>query len=261
MSDLPTSYEECWEIWFESRRRKLANNTYLTMCENGPQGIDGAPFSFGIKLHQTEVVTFNRSGLIELDSGGWRTVTTKDRMNRALDPGWGKYRWKVWNSSGIWYVGQNNAYDTPYAYADGITLYPDGSVTGEGTTPSVQLKLRKDVRNYCKRYMRAFWKEQVPTPSGADCWFCLGVAPSKSSDHILSHIEESYFVPSLLALAIERFPVSRWAMHVVACYWKPAEREARGIELPRSEGIAGVTNSQLEKALRRYLYERTGSAS
>jgi hypothetical protein len=37
--------------------------------------------SIGILLHQTYVVTYHRDGRIILNSGGWRTVTTKARIN------------------------------------------------------------------------------------------------------------------------------------------------------------------------------------
>jgi hypothetical protein len=35
----------------------------------------------GIILHATEVVTIHADGTYTLRSGGWRTLTTKDRMN------------------------------------------------------------------------------------------------------------------------------------------------------------------------------------
>ena len=55
----------------ETRKRKLSNNTYLTVREDG---------GLGAKLHNTEVVTHYPNKVV-LNSGGWQTVTTKARMN------------------------------------------------------------------------------------------------------------------------------------------------------------------------------------
>lgn len=51
--------------------RKLANNTYLVRAIN----------AFAIRLHNTNVVTFYADGSVMFNSGGWRTSTTKERMN------------------------------------------------------------------------------------------------------------------------------------------------------------------------------------
>lgn len=53
--------------------RKLGNNTWGVIHDNG---------DVGIILHNTQVVTIHEDGTYMLYSGGWRTVTTKDRMNQ-----------------------------------------------------------------------------------------------------------------------------------------------------------------------------------
>lgn len=66
-----------------------------------------------IRLHKTEVVRFNGEVII-LDSGGWRTVTTKTRMNQTSNEyGLG---YSVFADKGIWYVKHNG----------NTTLYHDG---------------------------------------------------------------------------------------------------------------------------------------
>ena len=54
-------------------RRKMENNTYLV------RRIDGG---IAVRLHNTDVLLFRPNGSIVLNSGRWRTTTTKDRMNR-----------------------------------------------------------------------------------------------------------------------------------------------------------------------------------
>ena len=54
-----------------------------------------------VRYHSTDVVTFD-DNTIKLDTGGWRSVTTKLRMNQAsnqFDLGYG-----VWQEKGEWYV-------------------------------------------------------------------------------------------------------------------------------------------------------------
>jgi hypothetical protein len=52
--------------------RKLENNTYLIRVDKN---------TIAVQLHHTNVVTFHKDGRIILRTGGWQTVTTKDRLN------------------------------------------------------------------------------------------------------------------------------------------------------------------------------------
>ena len=271
------SYAECLEMW-GTRKRKLTHNTYLECCENGPQGPDGDPFCFYVRLHATRIVKFNRPkeengtiGSIELDSGGWQTVTTKSRMNDCLSYGWG-----IHQTQGIWYLSQGYGDDsTLYPYADGITIAPDGTVAGEGSDPRAALKLRKRIKKYARDYVAAFGRGEVPAPSGGDCWACCmkatdGNYPMGDKDkadpngHWVSHLDESYFVPSILSRAVERFPVSQFAQHCIAVAWAP-DSEAQGYDPKRPfgdiSGIGGVGFDQIRKSIQRFMYEQTGSAS
>lgn len=53
--------------------RKIGNNTYATIEYDN---------SVSIELHGTKVVVFYPNGLVKLNSGGYRTSTTKDRINK-----------------------------------------------------------------------------------------------------------------------------------------------------------------------------------
>jgi len=50
---------------------------------------------FAIQLASTDVVTFHYGDEITLSSGGWRTVTTKSRINNALPGGWAVWSRRV----------------------------------------------------------------------------------------------------------------------------------------------------------------------
>jgi len=54
-------------------RRKIGNNTYATILPDG---------SVAIRLHDTIVVTIYPDDAVKVNSGGWRTSTTKDRINK-----------------------------------------------------------------------------------------------------------------------------------------------------------------------------------
>ena len=71
----------------QTRKRKLANNTYLVIRDD-----DG----YGIRLHDTEVVIHYKDRIV-LDSGGYKTVTTKARMNEYTP-------FNVIQKQKVWYV-------------------------------------------------------------------------------------------------------------------------------------------------------------
>lgn len=56
----------------EMERRKIQNNTYLVRLDED---------TIGLLLHRTYIATYHRDSSVVLDSGGWRTYTTKDRLN------------------------------------------------------------------------------------------------------------------------------------------------------------------------------------
>ena len=73
-----------------------------------------------IRLHHTDIIEFLPDGKIRLNTQGWKTVTTKDRMNCL--PGY-----RIGSVRGQWYVyrgsGWNDAVEK-IAFYDGMIL-PD----------------------------------------------------------------------------------------------------------------------------------------
>ena len=59
--------------------RKLAHNTYARRRNSG---------KIAIQLHATDILTFHSDGQIDLNTGGWNTVTTHSRMNAFLPGPW-----------------------------------------------------------------------------------------------------------------------------------------------------------------------------
>lgn len=228
------NYDDCVAL-AQTRKRKLANNTYLVIRDDG---------GYGIRLHNTEVVVYYPDRFV-LDSGTWQTVTTKERMNRFAPI-------SLWQDKGVWYV---NAFTgETVTFADGMTIYNDGRIAGAGPDPKVTQTLRKQVNAFCKAYAQAFINGDIAAPSGGDCWLCLIADPNDSdSSHIVLHMEESYFVPSLLVRAKEHAPglLSIAAQDYIGRTWSP-DHDAS------DSWPTGIIAPQIISCLKRYMCHRLG---
>ncbi len=88
-------------------RKKVANNTYLERRLNG---------DIEVVLHYTAVVVAHSDGTFTLNSGGWRSVTTKERINR-FSPA------RVWQQNWTWYTG---SFTNPDLFHDYIVVDANG---------------------------------------------------------------------------------------------------------------------------------------
>jgi hypothetical protein len=216
----------------------IANNTIEYTLPDGERRI---------RLHHTDIVRFMPDGSIVANTGGWQTVTTKERLNRYL-PG------QIYSHNGVWIYSQEGK---EYAFQDGLTIKPDSTVINAGPDPKETQKLRKQVRKYAKDYVKALRNGDVPAPNNGDCWGCLmatkdGRHPMGGKDHIMSHIEEKYYVPSLLVNALERFGASQAAKHNVACIWTG--------EKDKLFANFDFIWQQIEKMIARWCYQELGLA-
>lgn len=192
------SYITAQSAWSQARDKKagkpIANNTRVL------QRVLGDEVFYVVRLHTTDIVQYHADGRVVLSSGGWRTVTTKDRLNTHTDA-------VVWPDKGEWMLSWCGK---DYFFADGITLHPDGSVTGAGSADdkAEARKMRRDIKRYAAKYVALLLSGALPVPSGGDCWMCWMLRhenKSTSPEHIKQHIEEGYFVPSLVRKATESF--------------------------------------------------------
>lgn len=63
-----------------ARGRKLENSTYLEKRD-----FDS---TIAVRLHSTDIITFYKDGRIDVNTGDWNTVTTRDRLRRYLPGPW-----------------------------------------------------------------------------------------------------------------------------------------------------------------------------
>jgi hypothetical protein len=214
----------------ETRKRKISNNTYLVIREDG---------GLGIRLHDTEVIIHYPDRIV-LNTGGWQTVTTKNRMN-GFSPA------LVYSDAGVWMISWHGK---EYAYAENITLFNDGTVKGEGTNPKAARKFRKSVNQYAKDYAAAFAAGEVSAPNNGDCWNCL-FGFDFGASHIENHIAEKYYVPSILKRGADLGTLSAFAKDYIARTWSPDHDTPDG-------GMADIALDQIRKTVRKFCFKQCG---
>lgn len=164
--------------------------------------------SEAIRFHETDVITKLPNGKVVLSSGGWRTATTKERINTYVrqflsDPNVTRWNFLSQNK-GVWYIGESEFYD-------GITLSKAGKIVSKIKKPNLE-KVAK-VKKQISKFVSLITKENLPLPSGGDCWLCslrtesgetMGEMGGKESEaeHLRGHIKEGYLHGSLLVNAM-----------------------------------------------------------
>lgn len=247
------TYESAKEKLGNRESRKLENNTYLVKDGN----------HVAVKLHATNVITFRDDGQIVVDSGGYATVTTKDRINKYLpDP------WRMYQEKSTWYLtkGYHGETHDRYRFSRKAILMPNGEVVGAVLyDPKLEKKEQTMIRKanqFAKNYVEALFKGKVQAPDAGDCWYCamrdssgktLGELGRDNADHIEGHIKEKYYVPSMIFRASEVFGVSIAAKSVLFSIWD-------GSYTP-NDWLDGVAKEQLQKSLARYVKRQLGFAS
>ena len=94
----------------KKRSKRVASNTLEITNDDGTRAI---------RLYETDILTFSPDGKsVQLDSGGHKTKTTKERMIQFLPRGF-----NIFQKNFEWFiVTPNNAWDNPIAYHDGIII-------------------------------------------------------------------------------------------------------------------------------------------
>ena len=148
-----------------------------------------------VRLHRTDIVTFKSNGDIVLSSGGWRTVTTKDRINRFAPV-------RVHAERGVWYVSNG---DAAIPFVDGLTLRRGKLPKPSGRAVAKQTKLAAAIAKFADQLREG----EIPAPNNGDCWFCLmfdrDTKPGgKVNDpgHLAEHVRENYMHGSLVMNAL-----------------------------------------------------------
>lgn len=169
------------------------------------------------RYHDTDIARYNPyEQIIKLSSGGWRTATTKENINRALAqcgfPG------IIYQEKGKWiYIDRlvNDHASSTYrcVFFDGMKLGKDGIVKNR---PTIDESKRVDETvKLIRKYTKAMWHMHrmtghLPNPAPGDCWECSmrneegkTLGDLSGSNHLQSHLEEIYVHGHLIYNAIE----------------------------------------------------------
>jgi len=111
----PKNFEQALAVLGNRDSVRLGNNTFL---ERGRSYIAEQSGPLSIRLLNTEIVKFYPDGRVTLHTGGWRIVTTKDRINEFISG-------RVYQKNRRWfYVGHTPEgaldWEHPQEFAEGM---------------------------------------------------------------------------------------------------------------------------------------------
>lgn len=117
------TYNQAIEKLGNREQKKIANNTYLVRRNDG---------TVAIRLHATDILTFRPDGTVVLRTNGWRSITTKARLNEYL--GWGV---GITQKDYTWYWTIPGVCPTRVEVQEGDIVAPDGRVMHADGTPAL----------------------------------------------------------------------------------------------------------------------------
>jgi hypothetical protein len=198
----------------EKLDRPVANNTRIHRLCNG---------DIGIVLHATYVVTYCFNGPVILNSGGWKTATTKERINRFAPSCINLYQ-----TGGQWYVSINGV---KHAYCDNMKIDKDGRILF-GSTADYQ-KTRR-INKLLDKYIEKMLKlPELPFPEDGDCFVCRFAG--SDSGCLEAHLEEKYVHGSLIwnAIAARGYGSPELVMQVRARSWNDKGKPSSKVHVAR----------------------------
>lgn len=232
--------------------RRIANNTFKRPTADGG--------GIAIRLHSTDIIVVEpcgrngRDDRVTLDTGGWQTVTTRDRLNAFLREharGWGVYQERF-----LWWLAGDT---TRVPFTDGmrIRIDRDGGIRVVSRIPNPErtakrnAALRQRIREYAALCVSAM---PLPLPDGGDCWYCLFRSDdgqtlgerSRNTAHLDDHLRERYVVPALVWTALQRAGCDP---HGDGAAWYAAAFD---------NGPWGLCDTTLQRMIVRFLYGQYG---
>ena len=209
----------------------ISNNTIRINYEDGRQAI---------RLHNTDIITTHPDGSTELNSGGWRTHTTKARINEYSPL-------KIRQRGGCWYVAYTPDQEIPFF--DGIKFDPDRVLIGK--IPADPAGNVARIKKQIKKYLDGLDKiETLPEPNNGDCWHCLLKEEktgrtwgdlSRDQDHLKQHLKDGYIHGSIILNALKEA-----GYRCPEIFWTAEKSGAR---------------PSIKRALRRYLLKRLAAVA
>lgn len=193
------NYQRLDEIVTKARKlpKTIENKTTIRKLDDG---------TIAIQHHATDIVLAKPNGSFTLNTGGWMSLTTKERLNRYSPA-------RIFQERGLFWISYDGE---KFPFKDGIVVKANGKparALDAKKTEDAAKKVSRMISKYIRGFCEDIQKNGLEAPGGGDCWLCLmktndGKTLGETGDdaaHVLGHMTESYYVPSLLLnAAIER---------------------------------------------------------
>lgn len=213
--------------------KKIANNTIQYKLADGTEVI---------RLHNTNIFTKYKNGRIVLNTDGWLTPTTKDRLNNYTDALMPKgYKLGISQKDKKWtltimrfkgtteedlcidgvaiskYTRQHWETVSEAPFVDGIEIYrgriPNKFIKKAEVNQKALAKSEAMIQKYLSKCKKTFQTEGVPYPDGGDCWYCLMferdqpfdgkvLKHNDTNNHIVMHMKEGYIHGAIIYNAL-----------------------------------------------------------
>ena len=146
------------------------------------------------KLHDTVILRVAADGIhFSINTGGFNTVTTRERLNRALPKGW-----HVYTSKGVIHLRRGDYMEgKSYPFTQSISFE-----AGQVVSDQIETDSTKDFR-LIDAYMRKIKRDGFPNPSAGDPFVWPDAQTGKYSAHyVRAWLEESYIFGTLVCHAL-----------------------------------------------------------
>lgn len=188
------------DICGNEKARLAAKNTLAYVMFHSP-GIHSESWIY----HETRILVVTYDNQIQcrpilsvmINTGGFNTITTRERLNRFLPPAW-----SVQTHNGVLFV------KTPagtFSNVDGAEYNGDGSPKNPALHKNEMaetLRIKKLIDAMAKKLARM---ESLPLPGGGDPWFVEWGNPEKiGKETLVDWLESCYINGSLLLGAMKR---------------------------------------------------------
>lgn len=151
--------------------------------------------SIAIRYHDTDVLTWNVDGSITLDSGGFYTHTTKERINEFSS----LTGLSVYQEKSIWYVSIRGTGEVLDFY-DGITFQKGkNGLKLVGKAKPVDTKELARLKRRIAKFVKLVDSNDTIYPEAGDCWGCMIF---NSDDCLEGHLDEGYLHGTLIVKAL-----------------------------------------------------------
>ncbi len=203
---------------------KYTTNYKSVLDKNGMCFIDANGSEHIHFNNESLIIKYPNSKTIKVTSGGDESQKIKNILNKYL-PSYLKSDWKIISEYNQWFLF-SKVWNKKIVFFDNmqvhITELNDIRILQSDYILSMEeIQERKtDVQKYARSFIDLFMNHKINLPSSLDCFYC--VSNIYSTQHLIIHIYEKEYVPSLLLNSINENPsclLSNQEKTEVINYW------------------------------------------